>query len=308
METILVSGGSGLIGRHLCRLLKNQGYQVAVLTRKSLPAGDYLPVHWDPDQGSIPPEAVASAAYIIHLSGAGIGEGRWTKARKEEITGSRIRTARLLSDTLKRHPGRLKAFISASATGYYGAVTRDRVFREEDPPAEDFLGETCRKWEETARPFEELGVRTVMLRTGVVLTPRGGALARMAALTRLGLGSPLGSGRQYMPWIHIDDLCRLYLKALEDPRMSGPYNATAPVHVTNREFFAALAATFRKPLWLPRVPSAMLKLLFGEMASVLLEGSRVSPEKAINAGFHFRFPEPSAALADLLSGTAGKNR
>ncbi len=301
METVLVSGGNGLIGRHLCRRLKDKGYNVAILSRKSFPGQEYIPVHWDPANKKIVPEAVAMADYIIHLAGAGIGDRRWSEKRKQEIINSRVDSAQLLYEAVTANPGKLKAFVSSSATGYYGAYTSEAIYQESSPPAGDFLGETCRLWEEAALCFERMGIRTVRIRTGVVLTRQGGALAKMAALTRFGLGSPLGSGRQYLPWIHVDDLCGIYLKALEDPGMRGAFNAVAPYHVTNREFFSALAAAYKKTLWLPRVPAFALKLLFGEMAAVLLEGSRVSSEKIRAEGYSFLFPDLKKALEDLVT-------
>ncbi len=239
---------------------------------------------------------------VIHLAGAGIGDKRWTKKRKQEIVDSRVRTGQLIFDSVKGNPGRLKAFITASATGYYGMVTSDRFFTEEDPPADDFTGETCRLWEQTARMFETLGIRTVIVRTGIVFTPTGGALAKMALPVRFGMGSPIGTGRQYMPWIHVDDLCGIYLKAVEDSGMEGVFNAVAPVIPTNRELTAMMAGVLGRPFWLPTVPGIAMKVLFGEMSSILLEGSRIASVKIRNAGYEFLFQEPEGALFDLFKG------
>ena len=225
METVLITGGTGLIGRHISKKLKENGFNVALLSRKSKPDGD-IPVYtWDPDKNIIDPEAISKADYIIHLSGAGIGDKRWTKRRKELIFDSRIKTGELILKEVQESGKKLKAFISASGIGYYGTIVSDKIFNETDPPSNDFLGEVCMKWEEMADRFNESGIRTVKVRTGLVLTEEGGALGRMTTTVKIGIGSPLGSGKQYIPWIHIDDLCNFYLKAVEDPKMMGAWNA-----------------------------------------------------------------------------------
>mgnify|MGYP001142539241 CR=1 FL=1 len=303
METILITGGNGLIGRHLSEKLKKKGYRVTTLSRSAKISNRQEQYFWDPENDRIDPEAVAGADYIIHLAGANLGEKRWSSRRKETIINSRVKTAELLFQEAAKNPLRLKVFISSSAIGYYGAITRETIFRESDPPSPDFLGETCRLWEESASRFEDEGIRTIVLRTGVVLTSRGGALAKMTPLVRFGLGSPLGSGQQYLPWIHIDDLCNIYIKAVEDISMKGVYNAVAPEIPTNRAFYRTLARVLKRPLLLSPVPAFLLKAVLGEMSVMLLEGSRVSPEKIISAGFDFRFPMLEGALFDLLSET-----
>jgi len=304
MERILISGGNGLIGRHLCQKLTGRGYQVAILSRSGKPGGNLLSYYWDPDNNEMDPEAVDAADYIIHLAGANIGEKRWTPKRKQEILDSRVKPGQLIFNSVKANSGKLKAFISASATGYYGAIGSQQIFRETDPPALDYLGETCRQWEQSALQFESAGIRTVMIRTGVVLSPKGGALSKMATLVRYGLGSPLGSGRQFLPWIHLDDLCEIYIKALEDRQMNGAYNAVSPAITTNKEFYKTLARVLKKPLWLPPVPSFVLKIVLGEMSAMLLEGSRVSSVKIRAAGFNFRFPELQGALNDVMNSSS----
>lgn len=285
METVLISGGTGLVGSHLSKKLRAKGYEVAVLSRS------------DPDSV----KAVETADYIIHLAGANIGAGRWTARRKQQILDSRVNTANDIYEQVaaSRHP-KLKAFISASATGYYGAVTTDKIFAEDDPAATDFLGKTCRLWEAAAEGFQNLGARTVKIRTGVVLTGRGGALEKMSLPVKMGVGSAIGSGGQYLPWIHIDDLCGIYIKAVEDSGMEGAYNAVAPDHRTNREFTQTLARVLKKPFWFPPVPALAMKLLFGQMSEILLEGSRVSSEKIVREGYSFRFPDLENALKDLF--------
>jgi uncharacterized protein (TIGR01777 family) len=301
METILISGGSGLIGSHLIKMLIDKGFNVTLLSRKVFNKSDVKVFLWDPDREVIDTEAITGADYIIHLAGTGIGEGRWTKKRRREIINSRVKTANLVFRSIKDNKNKLKAFISASATGYYGTVTSDKIFDETDPPSGDFLSETCRQWEESADRFEELGIRTVKVRTGIVLTRKGGALSKMIIPVKMGIGSPTGKGSQYVPWIHIEDLCNIYIKTLEDINLRGAYNAVAPDHRSNMEFNRALARTLGKPFWFPAVPAIVLKIMFGRMSSVILEGSRVSSDKIREAGYNFHFPVLENALADLFN-------
>jgi uncharacterized protein (TIGR01777 family) len=189
---------------------------------------------------------------------------------------------------------------SASAIGYYGTTASDKIFCETDPPANDFPGETCRLREQAADNFEKMGIRTVKIRTGIVLSKQGGVLTKMTIPTKFGIGSAIGSGRQYMPWIHIDDLCRIYVKAIEDTQMDGAYNAVAPDQPTNNDFIRTLAHVLKKPFWAPAIPSLAMKIMFGRMSSLLLEGSRVSSDKIIASGYNFLFPSLESALTDLL--------
>jgi len=301
MKNVLITGGTGLIGSHLSAFLRHRGYKVSMLSRDASPSGNF-PVHyWDPEKREIDAEAISSADYIIHLAGAGIGDKRWTAGRKQEITDSRVKSGELLYETLKKTKKKPVAFISASGIGYYGAMTSEKIFRETDGPADDFIGQVCYHWEQVASGIGELGIRTVVFRTGIVLSPEGGALSRMLPAIRLGAGSPIGSGRQFVPWIHIDDLCNMYIKALEDNNLSGAYNAAAPFHLTNRELMKTIATVMKKPFFFPNIPAFFMKILFGEMADILLEGSRVSTEKILTAGFCFRYNELKGALENLLN-------
>jgi uncharacterized protein len=301
METVIITGGTGLIGSHLNKKLKQKGFNTALLSRKKL-SPDTTPVYtWDPDKNFVDPEAISVADYIIHLAGAGLGDKQWTEKRRELILSSRIKTGELLLNKFLESGKKPKAFISASGIGYYGAITSEKIFNETDPPSNDFLGEVCRKWEEMADRFKESGIRTVKFRTGVVLTRKGGALDRMTTTVNLGLGSPLGSGKQYIPWIHIDDLCNLYVKAVEDQSMTGTWNAVSPEHASNRDFMRVLAKVLEKPFFLPAVPSFVLKILFGRMSDIILKGSRVSAGKIISSGYKFEFPDLENALKNLFS-------
>ncbi|MBM3437462.1 MAG: TIGR01777 family protein, partial [Bacteroidetes bacterium] len=264
MVTILISGGTGEVGKALMPKLKAKGYDVAILSRTNHHDNDILTYYWDIDKNIIDKEAMERADYIIHLAGANIGEKKWTSERKQLIIDSRVKSGRLIFETAKNVNHKLKAFISASAIGYYGAITADHVFTEKDPPSNDFLGITCQKWEETADLFETLQIRTVKIRTGVVMTKQNGALAKMITPVKLYMGGAIGNGRQYLPWIHIDDLCGIYIKAIEDEEMKGAYNAVAPEHITNGDFTKTLARILNKPIWLPNVPAFIMKIIFGK--------------------------------------------
>ena len=300
MRTVLITGASGLIGRHLCKLLSERGYSIRVLgrsTRKEIPYEQFI---WNVNENKMDVNAVKDVDYIIHLAGANISEGRWTDARKEEIVRSRVNSASLLFNAVNETNTKLKAFISSSAIGFYGAKTVETIFEETHQPGTDFIGQVCEKWEDAAQQFQQQGIRTVMIRTGVVLTQKEGPLAKMAMPVKLGIGSGLGKGSQYLPWIHIDDLCNIYAKTLEDEKMNGAYNGVGPEHISNVEFTKSIGKAVGRKVWFPNVPAFILKILFGEMAVIFLEGSRVSAQKIESAGFNFEFRTAQAALQDLL--------
>jgi uncharacterized protein len=300
-NTVLITGGNGLVGRHLASLLSQQGYRVSVLSRYGGKGGTDINIFkWDPVKRYIDPAAPEGTDYVIHLAGAGIGEKRWSEKRKVEILNSRIETALFLREVFKERGIKLKAFISASAVGIYGAATSDKIFREDDPTSEDFLGITCRLWEEAAGLFADEGCRVVKIRTAVVIEKSDPALARLMGPARYGLVVRVGTGRQYFPWIHINDLCNIYLKAIRDQHMQGAYNAVAPGQVTHNEFVRTMAAVMKRPVFLPPLPGSIMKIIFGEMADVILEGSRISPGKIIDAGYRFEFPDLSSALKDVI--------
>lgn len=302
MATILITGGTGLIGKYLTTKLQEHGYDVTILSRvnyenQKSKVKQYI---WDVNNGLIDSEALKTADFIIHLAGANIAEGRWTEKRKKQLVDSRVRSAELIFNSLEKHEYKPKAFISASAIGYYGAVTSDKIYTENDTNHNDFLGYICKLWENAADKFEGLGIRTVKIRTGLVLTKYGSALDKIKTPINMGIGSALGSGNQFMPWIHIDDLCNIYIKAIEDIEMRGSFNAVAPEHITNNEFSNSIATVLSKPFWVPNVPSFIMKLIFGEMADILLEGSKVSSDKIEKSGFNFIYPNLTKALKNLL--------
>ena len=301
MAKVLITGGTGLIGQHLSRKLLRNGYDVVVLSRHRSKNNDAdIPVYyWDIDKNEIDREALNSCDYIIHLAGVNIGEKRWTDQRKIQISKSRIKSAEFILQNINKKDHNLKAFISASAIGYYGSITSDKVFDEADSFAEDFLGNTCNQWEQSADRFSDFGTRVVKVRTGIVLSKKGGVLSRFSIPAKTGLGSAIGDGKQYLPWIHIEDLCNIYMCAIQNSNMKGAYNAVAPEHITNNEFVRKISERLKRPFWLPNIPSRVIKLMFGEMSVMLLNGSRVSSERIIAAGYKFNFSTIDGALQNL---------
>lgn len=310
MKTVLITGGTGLVGSRLTEMLIGKGYRVLWLSReRNLHAG-ITTYQWDYRNNEIDNEALEQADVIIHLAGSNLGEGRWSDEKKREIVESRVRTAELLLERLKligRIPG---AFISASATGYYGPGVDERIYTEEDVLSEsDFLSTTCRKWEDAAFSFNELpGIRTVILRTGFILSRDSEAFKKMVLPTRLGVGSPLSSGRQYLSWIHLDDICRLYISAIEDSTLQGVYNAVAPEYITNAGFMRTLAKVMKKPFFFPAVPAFVLRLVMGEAADMVLDGSRISSRKIQNAGYRFQYDTAEKAITASLRAEGNQER
>lgn len=298
MKKILISGGTGLIGTALTKLLQSNGYQVAHLSRTSGDKDGVKTWRWDYKKKELETGALDGIYAIVHLAGAGIADKRWTDGRKKEIIESRVETAKLIFEEMKKAGGKPTAFISASGINYYGSITSEKVFRETDPPSETFIGECCRQWEAAADLFEP-HCRVVKLRTGVVLSKRGGALEKIALPIKYRVGAALGSGKQYMPYLHIDDLARMYLYAIENAHVQGAYNATNGDHQTNKTLTKAIAKILAKPLWLPNVPGFALKIAFGELSEVLLEGSRASAEKIKGTGFTFGYPDLETSLSAI---------
>jgi len=294
MTTILITGGTGLVGQHLYKKLIDKNYAVRILTRN--PNND-TEFYWNIDTNEIDEKALQDVSYIIHLAGAGIANKRWSSQRKKEIIDSRTKSTELLLQKIIQLKTPLKGFIAASAIGYYGAITSENIFKESDPPATDFLGDVCQHWEASSLKFRTLNISTTIIRTGIVLSKNGGALSKMNTPIAI---TPIASGKQYVPWIHIEDLTDLYIKAIEDPQFSGIYNAVAPETQTNFSFAKTLA-TKTKKIFIPfGVPAVVLKILFGEMLLMLTTGSRISTEKVKNAGFKFSYKNLSKALEDSI--------
>lgn len=300
-HNVLLTGGSGFIGKHLTNVLIEAGYTVSVLSRgnkENTPEIQYY--KWDLDKSYIDENAVLNAAYIIHLAGEGIVEKRWTKKRKKAILESRTKPIELIFSVLEKHNKKLNAFISASAIGIYGAVTSHKICSEDTPPANDFLATTCQIWENAVDKIEDLGIRTVKIRTGIVLGKDEGFLKKMSPSFKSGFGATLGTGKQYLPWIHIEDLCQMYCKSVTEDQMNGPYNAAVTDNTTNERFSRLLASLYGYSIWLPKIPPFVLRIILGEMSQAILEGQRMSSEKIQKTGFEFQFTDLEKALISCI--------
>ena len=295
MKKVLITGGTGLIGKRLSFLLASRGYEVRILSRSNSLKNNYKTFLWNVSEKYINDSAFEGLNHIIHLAGAGIADKRWSEKRKKEIIASRVASTNLLYNTVKRLKTPLSSFISASATGYYGSVTTETIFEEIDKPAKDFLGKVCSLWENSIFQFNEIKIRTVALRTGIVLSKDGGALKKM----KTPVITALGNGKQYMPWIHIDDLCELYIKAIQDEQFKGAFNAVSSEHISNLSFSKKISKIFNHPFLAIGVPSFILQIVFGEMSTIILNGSRISANKIQQAGFKFKFENLEKALKNL---------
>jgi uncharacterized protein len=295
---ILVSGSSGLVGTALVPSLASAGHQAVCLVRREPKPGEAA-VRWDPSEGSLDPTRLEGIDGVVHLSGENIAAGRWTTARKELIRSSRVGSTHFLSESLARLDRPPRALICASAIGYYGD-RGDETLREESPPGSGFLSDLCQAWEAAAEPAARKGIRVVHLRFGVILSAAGGALAKMLPPFRLGAGGVLGSGRQFMSWITLEDAVGAIQHVLITEALRGPVNVVSPHPVTNREFTKTLGRVLSRPTLLP-MPAAMARLLFGEMAdALLLSSARVQPARLLAAGYRFRHADLETALRALL--------
>ena len=300
MTRTLVTGATGFVGRRLLQQFENPVVlsRDATRAKQRITDQEITPFPWNASEEIAPLEAFQGVDTVFHLAGEPVAEGRWSAAKKQRLRESRQLGTRHLVDALAKLEDRPKVLVSASAVGYYGTC-KDEVLTESSPPADDFLAGVCVEWEEEARRAAEHGIRVVSLRIGVVLGPHGGALAKMLTPFRLGVAGVLGNGQQWMPWIHLDDLVRLFVFCAGTPQVSGPVNATAPNPVTNREFTKAMGNVLRRPTVLP-MPAFALRLLFGEFGNILLASQRVVPNVAETAGFEFRFGEIEPALRNIL--------
>ena len=295
---VTVTGATGRIGLSIVEALRARGDEVTVLSRNPERARQNLPagvdaVAWDPKTGPAPVEALQGRDAIVHLAGEDVAQ-RWSAKVKEEIRSSREAGTRNLVEGIARAEPQPRALVSASASGYYGPHG-DEPVDEDAPPGDDFLAQVVVAWEREARRAEEHGVRVALMRTGVVLSPDAGALKKMLPPFRLGAGGPVASGRQYMPWVHLDDVVGLYLRAVDDESWSGPINVVAPGAVTNRDFSKALGKALKRPAVAP-VPGLALKLLYGEMSQIVLTGVNMVPRRAQELGYDFRHPHVREAL------------
>jgi uncharacterized protein (TIGR01777 family) len=307
MAVVLITGGTGLVGKALTGTLLTKGHEVIVLSRYPMDKKEKIPrlsySRWDIGQQQIDPDAIGKADHIIHLAGAGIADKRWTKKRKKEIVDSRVQSSRLLVNSLSAIPNKVKTLISSSAIGWYGpdpVIPNPSPFIETDPSFHDFPGTTCRKWEDSIDGITQPGIRVVKLRTGIVLSREGGALKEFVKPLRFRIAAILGNGRQVISWIHMEDLVNCYIAAMENNKMDGSFNAVAPFPVSNRELVLHLTRC-RGKWFLPfKVPSFLLKIILGEMSSEVLKSATVSSDKLTGTGFAFRFPGIKEAITDML--------
>lgn len=302
-EKVLITGGSGLIGRKLTDLLLQQSYEVMHLSRSKNNNTGVKTFLWNYETGFIEDGALEKIDHIIHLAGENIGGGRWTKARKKKILESRIKSTELLFTEIKKKNSQIKSIISASGISVYGTRTVEQIFKEENTPeqsslTDDFAAQVVFEWEKSADLFSSI-CRVVKIRTGIVLDIHGGALQKMYTPVKWKVGSALGTGKQFIPWIHIDDICNMYLFALKNA-VSGAFNGVSGESVTNKQFTKILGRVSGNSVWLPNVPVFLLRILFGEMAGIVLEGSRISNEKIKKEGFVFKYETLEPALKSFF--------
>ena len=296
---ILVTGATGLIGRSLCRSLADDRHNIITLSRLAGKSGQGFETHqWDPQTGPPPEAALKGVDAVINLAGEPLDAKRWSDEQKRVIRDSRVVTTRNLVAGLRPMAARPSVLVSASAVGYYGD-RGDEQLEETSPPGRGFMCDVCREWEQEAERAKESGIRVVQARTGVVLSREGGALPKMLTPFKLGLGGRLGDGKQWFPWIHIDDIVGIFRHAIFTSSLAGPVNGAAPEAVTNSEFTRELARAVHRPAFMP-VPATALRVLMGEMSDVLLAGQRTVPAAALSSGYEFRHPLLARTLADLL--------
>jgi len=300
-KVVLITGGSGLIGSSLAKKLQNIEHEIRILSRKNKTTLGYKSYYWNIDENELDVEALNGVDFIVHLAGENISEKAWSNEQKIVIENSRVKSTQLLYQTCLENNLWPKAFISSSAIGYYGTFTSEQILTEESPAGNDFLALVGKKWEAAADSFSKKDIRTVIIRTGVVLSKDGAAYPKMARPAKFGLSAAFGSGKQYVPWIHIDDIVNIFVKAIEDENMQGVYNGVAPEHLTNKQLTKAIAKGLKKPYFLPNIPSFILRTVFGEMSIILLKGSRITASKIIQKGYQFKFPDIESAMKKLIT-------
>jgi uncharacterized protein (TIGR01777 family) len=301
MAIILISGGTGLVGKALTKRLISEDHEVRILSRNPKQNGFGKSFYWNVERNEIDEAAFDNVEHIVHLAGSGVIDKRWTDSRKKDIIDSRVNSMNLITSIVKKKNIQLKSFVGASAIGIYGMTTSEKIYLETDKGVEDFFSYTCVKWENSYRDVQNSSDKHCIIRIGIVLSKDGGALPQLLPLFKSGIGAAIGSGKQYMPWIHEDDLVSIFHEALFNSNFKGVYNAAASESTTNYVFSKQLATSLHKPFFVPNLPGFILKLALGKRANVLLEGSRVSNQKLINCGFEFKFPLISLALNDLVS-------
>ena len=307
METVMITGGTGMVGKHLTELLVVKGYDVIIVSRKKVIARRHASISyalWDVEKQTIDADALQRTDFIINLAGAGVAEKRWSDKRKQEIVSSRTNAGATIAKVLETMPNKVKCVVNASAIGWYGADTKDSLlngFTEDKPADSSFLGNTCKQLEESVEPVTKLGIRLIKLRIGIVLSNAGGALVEFKKPIKNRIAAILGNGKQVISWIHIEDLCRMFAYCIEKTNTVGVYNAVAPMPVTNKELTIKLAKLMKGTGFFPmNVPSFLLKMILGEMSIEVLKSTRVSASKIMSLGFVFKFPTINEALKDLI--------
>ncbi len=298
-KNILITGATGLVGKQLLPFLQKQGHRVSVLSRKKITIPGVTVFVWDVEKQTIDADALKGIDTIVHLAGESIAGKRWTAKRKTQIIDSRVKSAQLLYRTIKETNAPIKTFVSASAVGYYGN-RRNEFLWEDSGPGQDFLAKCCVKWEDAVDAGLEMGIRVIKLRIGLILSKKGGALATIAKPIKFFIGAPLASGRQWMPWIHINDVVGIFTKAVEDEAMTGIYNTAAPYPVTNKLLTKRIAWHLSRPVWPIHIPKAVLNVVLGEASILALMSSNTAAQKILDAGYKFNYLDLDEALKDNL--------
>ncbi len=297
-KKILITGATGLIGNQLIPKLQSKGYQIAILSRKPIHIAGVEVYIWDVYKQTIDLTALTGIDTIIHLAGEGIADKKWTPERKKEIIDSRVLSTQLLYKSISATKANIDTFISASAVGYYGN-RGDEVLREESPSGNDFLSTCCVQWENAADEGLKMDIRVVKIRIGLILSKKDGALAAMEKPIKNFVGSPLGTGRQWMPWIHLDDIVKIFIAAVENPKMLGPYNACAPFPVTNKLLTKTIAQKLNRPVWPFNVPTFVLKMILGEMSILPLMSSNTIVQRLLDTGYQYEYINLDDALDSI---------
>ena len=297
-KNVLITGGSGLLGKQVTAALLSRGHLVSHLSRSRGKDPKVKTFLWDVIKGEIDEHCIDGVDTIIHLAGAGIADKRWSEERKAEILNSRTKSIGLIYALMRTKAHKVNTVISASGVGYY-SDRGNELLTENSSPAHDFIGSCCIEWEKAVDEGAEFDLRIVKFRTGVVLSLAGGALPQLALPVKFAVGSPLGNGKQWISWIHQQDVIDMYLHGLENKQLAGVYNMAAPNPVTNAVLTKAVAKQLHRPLWAPNVPAFLIKLLFGEMATLVLGSTKASAQKIIDAGFKFKYPEIASALKEI---------
>lgn len=301
-KNILITGATGLVGKKLIPALQALDYKIAILSRKKTDINGVQVYVWDVYKQQIDKDCLKGIDTIIHLAGEGIADKKWTKKRKKEIIDSRVLAAQLLYKTIQETKAPVKTFISASAVGFYGDRA-DEVLTETSAPGDGFLADCCIAWENAATFGIELGIRVVKIRIGLILSKEDGALAAMEKPIKYFVGAPLGTGKQWMPWIHLNDIVKIFTAAVENEKMVGPYNAAAPYPVTNKLLTATIAKKLNRPVWPINVPKLALKALLGEMSILPLMSNNTLSQKLLDTGYQFEYVNLDEALEDIYPST-----